>query len=149
MQAFGQRRQSGLSLSRRRGAAAVEMALVIPIFFTVVLGIFEFGRAMMVGQLVTNAAREGAREAVLDGATNSDVEDTVKTFVQETVGVSRSQITVKITVDNPNAGDQLAQAERGDPCTVRVEVPFDEVSFAPAEYLQGENLAGESTMRHE
>ena len=42
----------------RRGAALVEMALVLPIFFGVVLGIVEFGRAMMVSQMVTNAARE-------------------------------------------------------------------------------------------
>jgi len=45
---------------RRRGAAAVEMALVLPIFFTVVLGIIEFGRAMMVSQLMATSAREGA-----------------------------------------------------------------------------------------
>ena len=45
----------------RRGAAVVEMALVLPIFFMVVLGIIEFGRAFMIGQLVTNAAREAVR----------------------------------------------------------------------------------------
>ena len=38
-----------------RGAAAVEMALVMPIFVSVVMGIIEFGRGMMVGQIVTNA----------------------------------------------------------------------------------------------
>ena len=47
----------------RRGTAMVEMALVLPIFLMLVLGIIEFGRAMMIANLVTNAAREGARVA--------------------------------------------------------------------------------------
>ena len=40
----------------RRGAALVETAMVLPMFFLVVLCIVEFGRAMMVSQLVTTAA---------------------------------------------------------------------------------------------
>ena len=42
--------------SDRRGAAVVEMAMVLPIFMMVVFGIVEFGRAMMVGQMVTRAS---------------------------------------------------------------------------------------------
>src|SRR5690606_33312307 len=63
---------------QRRGAALVEAALVLPVFVGVTLGIVEFGRAMMIGQLVTNAAREGARLAIIEGSTNSDVEASVR-----------------------------------------------------------------------
>jgi Flp pilus assembly protein TadG len=45
----------------------VEMALVLPVFMMVLLGIVEFGRAMMVSQLLANASREGARLAIVEG----------------------------------------------------------------------------------
>ena len=57
------------SLLRRlrdeRGAAIIETALTLPILLLVSVGIFEFGRAYETSQVLTNAAREGARVAVL------------------------------------------------------------------------------------
>jgi Flp pilus assembly protein TadG len=50
---------------RREGQALVEFALIVPIFLLLVLGVFEFGRAWNVYQVLTDAAREGARVAVL------------------------------------------------------------------------------------
>ena len=55
---------------KRRGAAAVEFAVVAPIFLLLVFGMIEYGRMVMVQQVLTNASREGARCAVLDGATH-------------------------------------------------------------------------------
>jgi Flp pilus assembly protein TadG len=60
--------------SKRRGAAAVEMAFVFPLFMLLVLGIVEFGRYMMVGQLLTNASREGARMAVSGNFTEAEIQ---------------------------------------------------------------------------
>lgn len=48
----------------RRGAVIVEAALVVPLFLVLVFGIIEFGRVYHVYQVLTNAAREGARFAV-------------------------------------------------------------------------------------
>jgi TadE-like protein len=61
------------SLIRRvagqRGQALIETALTLPIVLVISISIFEFGRALQVWQLLTNAAREGARVAVLPGST--------------------------------------------------------------------------------
>jgi Flp pilus assembly protein TadG len=62
-----------LHAKTRSGVAAVEFALVVPIFLLLVFGIIEFGRALMVQQVLVNASREGARQAVLDGATSAEV----------------------------------------------------------------------------
>ena len=43
----------------RRGVATVEFAIVAPLFFLLVLGCIEFGRALMVQQMLTNASRVG------------------------------------------------------------------------------------------
>lgn len=138
---------------KRRGAAIVETAVTLPIFVLVVFGIVEFGRAMMVSQLLTNAAREGARKAVLTGSTNSEVETVVKDFLVSTLGISSGDITVTITITpepgNPDPGNQLSSANTRDLCDIQVQVPFDKVSLTPGQFLMGKNLVGQCAMRRE
>jgi Flp pilus assembly protein TadG len=52
------------SRNRRRGGVTVEAALVLPVIITFLFGIMEYGRYLMMLQILTNAAREGARYAV-------------------------------------------------------------------------------------
>ena len=52
-----------------RGAALIETAITIPIILLISVGIFEFGRAYQTWQVLTNAAREGARVAILSDKT--------------------------------------------------------------------------------
>jgi Flp pilus assembly protein TadG len=47
--------------NRQSGAAAVEFALVLPLFLTLVLGAIDWGWFFFIDQVVTNCAREGAR----------------------------------------------------------------------------------------
>lgn len=50
---------------RQRGGAAVEFAIVMPLFLTMVMGSIDFGYFFFSDQVVTNAAREGARSGSL------------------------------------------------------------------------------------
>ncbi len=138
---------------RRRGAALVEMAFVLPVFMLVTLGIIEFGRAMMVGQLVTNAAREGARLGIIDGNTNADVTASIQSFLQESAGIQAADLTIGITVTpetgNPDPGNEVGSALPKDLVTVYVAVPFDKVSYITGNYLNGKTLSGRVAMRHE
>ncbi len=138
---------------KRLGAAMVEMALVLPLFFMVVLGIIEFGRAMMVSQLVTNSAREATRLAIIDGATNASVSQWVKDFLVQTCGVTTNDVAVTITVTaatgNPNPGNEIGNASARDLVTINVSLPFNKVSYIPGNYLAGKNLSAQSAMRHE
>jgi Flp pilus assembly protein TadG len=52
------------SLRNRRGGAAVEAALVLPMIVMFLFGVLEYGRYIMTLQVMTNAAREGARFAL-------------------------------------------------------------------------------------
>jgi Flp pilus assembly protein TadG len=52
--------------ARRRGAAVVEVAAVISVFLLLLFGIFEYGRYMMIRNVYEEAAREGARWAVVN-----------------------------------------------------------------------------------
>lgn len=57
-----------------RGAELIEFALVLPILLMVVLGVVDFGLLFQRMEVVTNAAREGARIAVLPGYGAADVQ---------------------------------------------------------------------------
>lgn len=50
-----------------RGAVAAEFALLLPVFLLILFGIIEFGMLMYGREVVTNAAREGARAGIVQG----------------------------------------------------------------------------------
>lgn len=68
-------------LKSERGTALLETALTLPIILLVSVGIFEFGRAYQMEQVLTNAAREGARVAVLPGMDQATVKDRVYAYL--------------------------------------------------------------------
>jgi Flp pilus assembly protein TadG len=51
----------------QNGAAAVEFALIVGILFTILFGVVEFGRIYSELEVLTSAAREGARVAAVRG----------------------------------------------------------------------------------
>lgn len=127
--------------NNRRGAAAVEFAVVAPVFLLFALGMIEYGRMVMVQQVITNASREGARVAVLDGSTSTEVEGIVTQYL-----ASGSIAGASITVTPTN----LDAVEFGDPITVTVNVPFNQVSWLPSPmYLGGKTLSATTVMRRE
>ena len=65
-----------------RGAALIETAITIPIILLISVGIFEFGRAYQTWQVLTNAAREGARIAILAEKTDADVQSAVQNYMK-------------------------------------------------------------------
>src|ERR1044071_10252351 len=62
-----------------RGASLLEFAIAATVFLTVLFAIVEFGRALWVHNALTDAARRGARYAVLHKAT--DIDDVKKIVV--------------------------------------------------------------------
>jgi Flp pilus assembly protein TadG len=60
--------------SNQRGQAVIELALTLPLLLVVVFGIIDFGFMFQRYEAVTNAAREGARLGVLQGAGYTAVE---------------------------------------------------------------------------
>jgi Flp pilus assembly protein TadG len=137
---------------KRRGAAMVEMAVCFPIFMLMLLGIIEFGRALMVSQLLTAAAREGCREAILDGVTDTAVEADIKAQVVNSVGCLAQNVTVSIVVTDVADGSTLtglSAAEKRDLINIDITVPFNAISFTSGRFLNGQDLRGQCAMRKE
>lgn len=127
----------------RAGATVVETALTLPLFILMGVGILEFGRGFMVQQMVTNAAREGARNAILAGANETDVTSKVKDYLA-TGSINPAVVHVSITPST------LQGVKSGTQVKVRVRVQYTDVTWMPAPWFLGRTqLSSETVMRRE
>ena len=101
----------------------------------------EYGRMVMAQQILTNAAREGARVGVLDGSTQSKVNTAVNSYL------TAAGITGATTTVSPNPPSSAAANEL---VTVTVSVGFNQISWLPSPlYLKGKTLSFSAVMRRE
>ena len=98
------------------GQALVEFALILPILLILVIGILEFGRAWNAYQVITDAAREGARNMVVAGvpATEASVNQVVNTALFAAALDSTKDVT---TLTGLRTGT-------GTTATVRIAYPY-------------------------
>jgi Flp pilus assembly protein TadG len=76
------------------GAELVEFALIFPMLLLVMLGIMDFGFLFQRYEVLTAAAREGARIAILPGYTDADVQARVNAYL--TAGGLTEPATVSV-----------------------------------------------------
>lgn len=139
-----------LCRKNRRGAAAVEFAIVAPVFFLMIFGMIEFGRMVMVQQVITNASREGARLAVLDGTNNQAVKDAVDVYL---AAARVSGASTRVFVGSDDGSEDVAPntAGYGDPVGVVITIAFSQVSWLPSPMIIGgaTELTASTVMRRE
>lgn len=131
----------------RRAAAALELALVLPVLLSLILGAVEFNRALLACQVLTSAAREGVRAGSVAQGDNVRIVTAVTNYLT-TAQVPTTGLTTTVLV-NGSALD-AAQAQRGDTVSVRVTLPYRSVNWLPApRFLGGKTLVGAAVMRRE
>jgi TadE-like protein len=136
--------------SRRAGVATVEAAVVLALLLVpVIIGVWEVGRLVYAHQVVTNAAREGARLAAQGRVVNRLGTPTEITFdsgtpnVKDTVyqaivtgglsGLARSDVTIRFGFEGetPSATPSKLpyQGLKNERFRVFVSVPWDKVRW--------------------
>jgi Flp pilus assembly protein TadG len=85
-------------LVSERGAELVEFAIVLPLLLLVTMGIIDFGFMFQRYVVLTNAAMEGARVAVLPGYSTSDVQARVTAYA-EGGGIPAGTVPPAVVVD--------------------------------------------------
>jgi|SRR5438132_4030692 len=143
-QSGGRGRPSLVREPRRRGASAVELAFVAPIFFLLILGMIELGRGLMVRHMLTNAARRGCRLGILEGKSNADVTAAVRNALTP-IGISSDTISILVNGGSSDVKD----ANADDEVTVIVSVPVTTVTWVPGGQYLGSTLSGQYTLRKE
>ena len=140
---------------REEGAALIETAFTLPIMLLVCVGILEFGRAYQTWQILTNAAREGARVAVISENTDAQVTQMVRAYMTNGGLPAAASATVNI-----NRAQPLAATPRVDDTAsvVTVSYPFSFIVLNPVARLvvSGSNtgsaaltMTSVATMRNE
>lgn len=86
-----------------RGAELIETAVVLPLLLLIVLSIVDFGFLFQRYLVLTNAAMEGARVAVLPGYSVADAQSRATTYAASG-GVPGTVNAVATPVSLPGAG---------------------------------------------
>jgi len=127
-----------------RGVELIETAITIPMLLLIAVGIFEFGRAYQSWQILTNAAREGARVSVLPSTTPGAAVDAARNYLQ--MGQLDNYASASIDVDQMSSievdGTDISAS------LVTVQYPFDFIVLGPVARLvsPGTTLGGDLTM---
>lgn len=144
----------------RPGQALVEFALVLPILLLLVLGVIDFARAWNAYQVITDAAREGARLAVVAKSTPATIAE-VETAVRDAMARRRldsdspaTEVTVDLVQPVPPPPTPLVWPGKvGDPALVRIDHEFKFLFMGPLlRWLAGKEtiaLTTTSVMRKE
>ena len=127
----------------RRGTSAVEFAVVAPILFVVLLALIQFSSLLMSKNVLTSAAREGARVIALPSTVSSaNVVAAVEDRLQKG-GIDPNLATVTI---NPAF---LVNVSTGDEMRVTVSVPIQNMAWIWAVTPPNANMSTEITCERE
>jgi Flp pilus assembly protein TadG len=136
---------------RRRGIAAVEFALVAPIFCTIILGTVELGRAIQVQNAMVNAVREGCRgyadnTVTLNSGTQTGTAAYAQSVVLDELGKANlGLVTSRFTVTTSQSTITVSGVSMTQ-VTVTASVPYASVSIFPPFFIS-RNLTATVSMR--
>ncbi|HUQ68852.1 MAG TPA: TadE/TadG family type IV pilus assembly protein [Planctomycetaceae bacterium] len=144
-------RRDGQALSRRglrgaarRGAAAVELALLAPFLAALILGACETGQVLRVHAMLTEAARKGCATASHPGRSNAHVLQDVNNALSA-AGLSTDAATITIRI-NDQAGE-VAGAQRNDKISVSIAIPTAKAAWTGSfVFFSGSSLRSQTTI---
>ncbi len=101
-----------INTNNKSGLAAVEMALLLPIFLILMVGVMDMARLFWTKHVVRDAAFEGARMAILEETTTNQIEQIIAKELEA------GGVTLQSSV-------YIGQREPSQPVDVTVSVPFE------------------------
>ena len=144
---------------RRWAAAAVELAVVVPVLAAIVIGMFEFSRGMMAKMTLCNAARKGCRTGILRQYGNTQIYNDALNIMRDNgydssrfnppppggsgEGTPIGSITITVTDPSGNSQSDALDAPPGSKVTVQVTIPISSVTWATTWFLKGDVLASD------
>ena len=126
-----------MRLRKRNGTAAVEVAVMLPMFFLLLIGSIDIGRAVAVRHTLAEAARAGCRlYSIKNELTEADARGLVD---QVMAGANLEGYSIQFDPSPRSSIDHL------EPVTVSVSIPFDRVSWMSLAVLRGKTLTATCT----
>jgi Flp pilus assembly protein TadG len=138
---------------RSRGQALVEFALVFPIALIVLFGIFDVGRLVFMYTGLTNAAREGARLAIVNqdvGRVEQRVQDTAFGSAISNIGDVSDPVVAYYRedpdIDDPTANPECATIATGCVAVVTARVEWSAITPIIGSIIGPITLTGRSEL---
>lgn len=140
-------------LRSARGAELIELALILPILLLLIGGIVDFAFMFQAFEVLNNAAREGARVAILPGFDSGDARHRVDEYVGA-AGLPNTAVTTVRRVSLFTGSESTVTASSGYEVTVTYQHRFTLLgplmSLARAGSMGDTvTLTARSTMRNE
>lgn len=128
----------------RKGVAAVEFAVGLPLLLGLLAGVWEVGVIVNTEQILDNAVRVGGRQASTGLNSNSQVQQAVIQYLQN-AGLPTGNVSV--TVTDVTSGGDVSAATQLDQINVTVSIPFADVAWDAINYLvpSGTKLTASAT----
>lgn len=123
-----------------RGQALAEFALALPVFLLVVVALFDVGRAVFVYNGLTNAAREGARLAIVN-QDKAMILDRAKAMAFGTTITTTADNAVRFYRSQPNSDDVVLNGECADIAVGCIAVVVADTTWSPITPIVG-NILG-------
>jgi len=138
-------RNSGLRRQKaaRRGAAVVELALVLPLLCTITLGMMEVGRGSMICTALSTAAQNGAMVAALPPADNNDVTRCINSVLSDN-NITAANATIQILVNG--VVKDVSTAKANDKITVTVSIAASQTRLTNFSVSLYENATFSATL---
>ena len=132
----------------QQGQSLVEFALILPLFFLLVAGMFDFGLGIYSDLTLVNASREGARLGVIDPGNTAAIESRVRAMAGNLDG-SRMNVTIKCERPTGTTFSSCSKPmwQPGDATTVTVDYKYP--MFFPLLFGTEIPLSSETRMRIE
>lgn len=124
----------------RRGVAAAEFAVCLPVMVLLVLGMVETCSMVFLKQSLAVAAYEGAHTAVKPGATSADVRAVCDNILRD------RRVRAATVQLNPS---DVPSTPEGDYMEIRITAPSDQNSVLPLRFFRGTNVDAAATVMKE
>ena len=122
----------------RRGAAVVEMAVVVPVFFLLLFAGIEFARLNVIRHTADNAAYEAARRVIVPGATAAEAIAQANSLLN-IVGTRGATVDILPPTITP-ATDEV---------TVTIDVPMNQNGWIFPRFTSTTVMTSSSTLKTE
>lgn len=130
-------------IQQRRGAAAVEFAVLAPLLATLMMGMMEVTRAIQVKNYLTDAARSGCRRAIVAGSSNSSITDNINTILTNN-GLTSSDATPTFKVNGVVA--DVNTAVKYDQVSVSISIPTSKITWVPLSFFSASSVESETVV---
>jgi Flp pilus assembly protein TadG len=124
----------------RKGVAAAELAVCLPVIVLIVLATIEACTMVFLKQSLSIAAYEGARAALEQDATNASVQSAANQVLTQR-RVNGGTVTIQPS--------NIVAIDPGEYMTITCSAPASRNSIIPIRFYRGKTLTGSATMMKE